>query len=248
MTLCRVIPYTFAKSGREAEMTESKRFDLGTVIDDARRVLLDTPGFYGGMARGGGYAEPLIFIVVMGVAAGVVAAVGSILFGGFRIGMGMGLGAVIALPIMAVIGSFIGGAIMFMVWRLMGGTENYETAWRCIAYSFAAWPVMMLAQWIPYIGSIVSAALFYWLMYHASVQVHGIAADRSRLVIGVLGVVMLLMNFSSERSARLMEERAEALGRQLQGQFQDLENMSPGEAGEAVGQFLKGLEKGANEP
>ena len=219
-------------------MTETGRFDLGTVIDDAKRVLLDAPGFYRAMARGGGYVEPLIFIVVMGVVAGIVAAVGSMLFGGFRIGMGLGLGAIIFLPIMAVIGSFIGAAIMFVIWRLMGGTENYETAWRCIAYSFAAWPVMMLAQWIPYIGAIVAAGLFYWLMYHASVQVHGIAESRSKLVIGALAVLMMLMNWNSERSARIMEERAEQLGRQLEGQFENLENMSPEEAGEAVGPFV----------
>ena len=224
-------------------MTEKKGFDLGSVIDDAKRVVLDPSGFYRDMPRSGGYAEPLIFTIVMGVIAGIVAGIGSILFGGFRIGMGLGLGAVIAMPIMAIIGSFVGGAIMFVIWKLMGSGESFHAAWRCVAYSFGAWPLMMLAQWVPYLGSLVAAALFYWLMFHASVQVHGVDTGRSRLVIGLVAGLLFLMNLSSERSARIMDARMEQLGQQMEGQLDNLENMSPEEAGEAVGQFLKGLEK-----
>ena len=228
-------------------MTEKKGFDLGTVIDDAKRVVLDPAGFYGRMSRSGGYAEPLIFTIVLGVIAGIVAGAGSVLFGGFRIGMGLGLGAIIALPIMAIIFSFVGGAVMFVIWKLMGSSEGFHVAWRCVAYSFGAWPLMMLAQWVPYLGSLVAAALFYWLMFHASVQVHGIAESRSRLVIGVLAGVLFLMNLSSERSARIMDERMEQFGQQMGSQLDNLENMSPEEAGEAVGQFLKGLENATKE-
>ncbi len=226
---------------------EKKKFDLGTVVDDAKRIALDPGGFYRDMARSGGYAEPLIFIVVMGVIAGIVAAIGSILFGGMRIGMGFGLAAIIALPIMAIIGSFIGAAIMFVIWKLMGSGESYHVAWRCVAYSFAVWPIMMLAQWIPYVSSFVAAALFYWLMYHATVQVHGITDNRAKYVIGGLAVLMLLMNLSSERSARIMDERMEQLGSQMEGHLQNMENMSPEDAGKAVGEFLKGLEQATSD-
>jgi uncharacterized membrane protein YdjX (TVP38/TMEM64 family) len=43
--------------------------------------------------------------------------------------MGAGFGAIIFMPIAVAIGSFIGAAILFVIWKLMGSQEDYETAY-----------------------------------------------------------------------------------------------------------------------
>ena len=224
-------------------MSEQSRFDINTVISDAKRVLLDPAGFYRSMAKAGGYTEPLIYVVVMGFAAGVLATLTSIFGGGIRFGAGAGFFAMLLLPIVAVISSFISGTIMFVLWKLMGSSQGYETAWRCVAFSMVMFPAMMILQWIPYLGSIVGVIVVIWLMINASTEVHAVERKKAQLVLGVLGVFMVLGNISSERAARQWEARMEHYG----GQLEQLENMTPEEAGEAVGEFLKGIEKATKE-
>ncbi|MGB5706495.1 MAG: YIP1 family protein [Arenicellales bacterium] len=224
-------------------MNESSGFDINAVINDAKRVLLQPANFYHDMSKAGGYTEPLIYVVVMGFVAGVLATLTSIMGGGMRFGAGAGLFAVILLPIVAVASSFISGTVMFVIWKLMGSGESFETGWRCVAYSMVMFPIMMVLQWIPYLGSIAGVVIIIWLMINASTEVHSIERKKAQLVLGVLGLFMALGNISSERAARKWEEHMERYGEQ----FKQLENMSPEEAGEAVGEFLKGIEKATKE-
>lgn len=52
----------------------------------------------------------------------------------------VGIGSMIVMPIMAVVGSFIGAAIMFVIWKLMGTQESFDVA-------IGVWP--MPRQFIP---------------------------------------------------------------------------------------------------
>ncbi len=228
-------------------MTENTAFNFATVIDDAKKVVLGPAVFYRGMAKLGGYGEPLIFIIVMGLIAGIVAAIMSIFGSGLALGGGFGFMAIVTLPIVAVIGSFISGAIMFVIWKLMGSAESFHTAWRCVAYSMAIFPITMILQWIPYLGSVIGVVAVIWLMIHASVEVHKIEKNKALIVLGVIGAILVLMNLSGERAARSLESRLQQHTGQLESQLEGIEDMSPEEAGEALGKFLKGLEKGQKE-
>ncbi|MBT8114399.1 MAG: hypothetical protein KJP04_03415, partial [Arenicella sp.] len=69
---------------------------------------------------------------------------------------------------------------------------------------------------------------------------------------GVLAAILLITGISGERAPRNMQHTIErSLSESgLPGAFKDLENldeMSAEETGEAVGKFLKGLEKAARE-
>ncbi len=142
-------------------MSQNNGFSFSTVIEDAMSVILNPSGFYREMQKTGGYVEPLIYVAVMGAIAGIIAAVISIFGGGLRFGAGAGFAAIIFLPIAAIISSFVSGAIMFVIWKLMGSTQSFHTSWRCVAYSMAVFPLMMLLQWIPYLGSIIGVALIF---------------------------------------------------------------------------------------
>ncbi|MEM8496467.1 MAG: YIP1 family protein [Pseudomonadota bacterium] len=232
-------------------------FDLGKVIDDAKAVLTDPAGFYHAMPTTGGFAEPAIFVAVMGAVIGVLMTLVALLGGSGLGAMAVGIGSFIMMPIMAVIGSFIAALIMFVIWKLMGSEYDYETAYRSVAYATAIYPIMGVLGLIPYIGTIVGVLWGMFLMYNASVEVHKIKAETARLVIGILAAIMLFMQVSGEIAMRKLdsemeryEEAAESIGKSVEGSIKELENldeMSPEEAGRKLGEFFKGMSEGMEE-
>ncbi len=97
--------------------------------------------FFKTMPKTGGFLEPLIFAVIMGFIAGIIQALINILGLSYAyVGFVESLGMIIFVPIFAVIGSFIGAAIIYVIWKLIGSQENYETSYRCAAYLMALVP------------------------------------------------------------------------------------------------------------
>ncbi len=219
---------------------------LATILDSAKRVMTDPTGFYRSMPQSGGFTAPVIFVLVMAVASGIIVALLTMGSGGMgAAGAAVGFMAVVMLPIMALIGSFIGAAIMFVIWKLMGSDRSFETAYRCVAYAAAIMPITTLLAFVPYLGTIVKMLWSFFLMYVASVEVHAIAARTAAIVFGVLGALLLLANLSAERAAMQMAERMNALDSRMEGlggSLEGIDKMSPEEAGKAVGEFMKGLE------
>ena len=229
-------------------------FNLGTVIDDAKKVITNPVDFYRNMPTEGGFANPLIFVTVMAAITGLMISIFSLVgFGGAGAMMagGFALAAIIVFPIMAVIVSFIFAAIIFVIWKLMGSDKDYEIAYRCTAYSFAIAPIVMLISLIPYLGGIVKTLWICFLLYIASIEVHQIEAHKAKIVLGVLAAIGILVGFSSERTARKYAHWGDRAGRAIAKSnipeaFKDLENiedMTPEEAGRQVGEFMKDLGK-----
>ena len=199
------------------------------------RVLLRPEAFYRDMPKTGGYVEPLVFVVVVAVATAlVVALLGLIGFGAAGM-MAMGLLGVLIMPIFAVIGSFIGAGIFFVIWKIMGSQEDFETAYRCVAYACAYAPVAAIFSGIPYLGTIIAALWPMALMALAGIHVHGIGVKLAWGVFGLLGLLIALSMLSAELAAR-------RIAGGLEGWSQRGE-VTPEEAGRAVGEFLKGLQQ-----
>ncbi len=241
-----------------AAQAASSGFDLQKVIEDAKAVLTDPAAFYKNMPTQGGLAEPAIYVAVMGLALGAVMAVFS-LFGADRVGtMEPSFGALFFMPIMAVIGSFIAALVMFVIWKLMGSEADYETSYCCIAYATAIYPVMGVLGLVPYLGTIAGVLWGMYLIYCATLHVHKIKEETAKLVIGILAALSLFSQISTEIALRKIEktveqklERAsEAIGSSLGESLKDLENldeMTPEEAGRKLGEFFKGMNEGMEE-
>ncbi|MBN7796213.1 YIP1 family protein [Parahaliea mediterranea] len=215
-------------------------FDINRVIEQAREVLTNPAGFYRDMPGSGGFTEPVIFVAVMAVATGIIAAVWSLFTSGHGF-LAAGFAGIIIYPIFAVIGAFIAAAILFVIWKLMGSERDYETAFRCWSAATAVYPVGALLSIIPYIGVMVSVAWGTLLMIEASVAVHQRERRTAMIVFGILGGLLLISNISSEYASRQMADRMSEMSRQFEG----FEDMSSEEAGRQIGEFLKGLEEGA---
>lgn len=175
--------------------------DFPQIPKVAARVLTSPASFFREMPRKGGYVEPLVFAVVMGVVGGIIQAVFSLL----KLNLaaeGMGLMAIIMIPVMVAIFSFAAAAILFIIWKLMGSAEDYETAYRCAAYISALAPINSLLGIIPYAGTIVGIALATFFLVTASVEVHRLESGKAWLVFGIIGLVLIFGTMGMEYAGR----------------------------------------------
>jgi hypothetical protein len=74
----------------------------------------------------------------------------------------MGLAFIVIAPIATALFSFVSGAILYIIWKLMGSQEPFETAFRCGAYAAAISPLTTLLGVIPYLGSLLGLG---WMTY-----------------------------------------------------------------------------------
>lgn len=209
-----------------------------SAFDAAVRVITRPADFYRDMPRSGGFVDPLIFLVLIGFAVGIIQACFSLM------GMGpgaFGLASIIAVPVVTAIFGFVGAAVAFVIWKLMGSNQSYEVAYRCTAYAAAISPLTTLVQPVPYLGALVGIIWGLYLMVVASTEVHGIESRKAWIVFGVLGIIFCFGSISSEQAARNLASKMSS--------FKGLntDNMTPEEAGKKVGEFMKGFQKGSKD-
>jgi hypothetical protein len=192
---------------------EVKDINFAAIPQTAVNVVTKPEEFFRGMPKTGGFLEPLVFAVIMGFVAGIISAILS-LFGlgygaGYDTGIMSSLGVIIFMPIAVAIGSFIGAAILFVIWKLLGSQENYETAYRCGAYLMALAPIVEILRVIPYAGIIIYMAIYVYFLVIASRQVHNIPEQKAWLVLGIIGAIFALILITGEYKARNMAPSAE---------------------------------------
>ena len=210
-------------------------------IDIVQKVIKTPAAFYREMPKFGGLVEPLIFMVAMGVLAGLIRAVLGIVGIGMAGAFLMALASIVIVPIFVAIFGFIGAGVLFFIWKLMGSQEPFEVAFRCFAYATAIFPITSVLNVIPYIGPIIGLLWMTYLLVNASTEVHGIQPKLSWIVFGAICAVFAVTSISSQIAARRMAKRIQT----FQHQMGQMDKMSPEEAGKAVGEFLKGMQKGA---
>ncbi len=201
---------------------ETKNIDFASIPQTAIKVVTSPAEFFRQMPKTGGFLEPLVFMVVMGVVSGVLSglflALSSVL--GFHLypGSQMGITAIVLMPIMYAIGSaifgFVTAAVLFVIWKLMGSNESYETAYRCIAYLSALSPITTVLGIIPYLGGAIGLLIATYYLVTASVQTHGIPSQKAWLVFGILAAIFIVLSVSAQitarRFARNMEQATES--------------------------------------
>ncbi|MFK8067564.1 MAG: YIP1 family protein [Gammaproteobacteria bacterium] len=223
-------------------MENTSSFNLEKVIEDAKSVITNPVNIYRNMPKTGGFTEPVIFVIVLAFIAGAIFLVFSLFGGGLA---SVGLTALIVLPIAMLIGSFVSAAIMYLIWKLMGSNYNYETAYRCVASSMALAPVMALVSVIPYLGTVVGVLWVMYLMFIASKEVHELDEKKAMITFGILAFFGVIINVSSENAARNMQQNMGKFEEQMGRSMEDINNMSPEEAGKAFGEFMRGMEEGS---
>ncbi len=232
------------KVGQE-QMDIKERFS--TILTQAVQVVTSPGEFFRSMPKSGGFLDPLIFMVLMGLVTGLVHTLLTLV----RLSPGgtvTGFAALILVPIVVGIFGFVGAAILFVIWKVLGSRESYETAYRGMAYSAAIMPITALIGIIPYVGGIVTLAWWTFLIVTISIEVHAIKTRVAWAVFGTIAVVLAVLSLGAEIAGRKAADRMgawEQESRQMQEQVERMQDMTPEEAGRAMGDFLRGLQEAA---
>ncbi|MFO7570030.1 MAG: YIP1 family protein [Smithellaceae bacterium] len=188
---------------------DPKDINFAAMPQTAIKVVTKPAEFFRGMPKTGGFLEPLIFAVIMGVVAGVIQVVWGYVAGGYGHPMTGGLRAIIAVPIAVAIFSFLVAAILYVIWKMMGSQENYETAFRCCAYLAALMPVTSILGFIPYVGVILNMGIFAFYLVTVSIHVHHLPSQKAWLVFGIIALILALLLVSAERQGRRMMSKGQ---------------------------------------
>ena len=217
---------------------------LSSIVPDMLAVIMRPVQFFQQMPRQGGFVPPLLFMTAMALLTALITAILSVFGMGAAAMMGMGFAGLIIFPILVAVFGFVGAAIMFVIWKVMGSPENFETVYRCVAYGYAYAPVAALAGGLPYLGVALSVLWPMALMALASIHVHGRKETISWAVFGAIGLVFTLSSMGMEMAGRKMQSGMDNWQHRLEESLEkNAEEMSPEEAGKAVGDFLKGLQQ-----
>jgi len=165
-------------------------------IETCKEVILKPSDFYRKMPTIGGYTDPLTFAAISFLIYGVISTLTGVLLSrvGYMNGMygGMlgeiyGVGEfsssmiilyVIIVPILGIVILLIDAAILNIIYKVLGGTGNYEGTLRFTSYANA----VNIITWIPIIGWIFSLYSLYLYIVGGSI-VHNISMWKSAVAI-----------------------------------------------------------------
>jgi hypothetical protein len=214
---------------------------IAASVNTAIAVVTNPIGFFKTMPKTGGLVEPLIFLALIGGVGGILQAILSIFGVGHAASFFMALAFIVIVPIATVLFSFVSAAILYIIWKLLGSQEPFETAFRCGAYAAAITPLTALLGVIPYLGSVLGLAWMTYLLVIASVEVYQIEVKKAWIVFGIIAALLALSSISSQIAARRITSQLDQFQKTMKS-----DDMTPEEAGKKMGEFLKGLEKSAD--
>ena len=159
---------------------------MDNYVDTLKKVLTDPEGFYSEMPKEGGYQEPLTFaainFAIVGLLSGIVAVIMS----------GVGVGSIVTTLVGAVIGGIVGlfivGIILFIFFKIFGGSGGYEGTVRILSYSSA----VQVFAWIPVIGWIISLHDI-WLNIVGGKHVHNLTTVKSAIAVLIPIIILAVI-------------------------------------------------------
>ena len=142
-----------------------------SIAEDAIKVTTKPILFYREMENHGGFTAAVIFIIVMAIVTSLTISLFSLFGANLQSSLAAGYPAAVIIPMALILKSFIGSAILFGTWRLLGSQASFSMAFRCLAYASAIAPITLALSLIPYIGIIIEIVWPVYLIYIASIEV-----------------------------------------------------------------------------
>ena len=172
-------------------------------IETWKEVIQRPSNFYRKMPVTGGYAEPLTFAAISYLIYGLLSALFNREMIGDMYGYGIGSGGpglfnsliiAITFPITGIISVLVGAAILYIIYKVLGGKGSYEGTVRFICYATA----VMLLSWIPFIGWVFGFTdyifIFGGMIVHDVSMVVGDSCTCLVLIILLAGVVVFVLS------------------------------------------------------
>ncbi len=196
---------------------EVREIDFAEIPQKTLKILTKPVNFFKTMPKAGGFLEPVIFVLVVSIVTGILHCLINIA-GLSYIDRGIleSLGLIIFVPVAMIIASFIGAAIMFVIWKLLGSQENYETSYRCVAYLTVLAPIAAILGIIPYGGTVLNALIGLFFIVTASIHVHNIPAKKAWLVFGIIFALLAIMQIRAEYKVRNFTPSTEEVRKKME--------------------------------
>lgn len=198
---------------------------LAAVPQTVIRVLTNPREFFRQMPKEGGYFDPLFFVVVLGTISGIIQTVVNVILYFSMMGITTILASLIFMPILIAVFSFIGAGVLFLIWKLMGSQENYETAYRGAAYLAALSPITTVIGFIPYLGTIISIAIGVYFIVIVSSEVHAIPEKKAWLVFGIIAAIVCVFSLIGTYSSKRLQHELGDRSRQMEQMRRAAEQM-----------------------
>ena len=180
-------------------------------IETWKEVMQRPSDFYREMPKTGGYSDPLTFAAISliiyvlltvlltvllgrgmymgGMYGGMYDGMYNSMYGGMRgFGFFAILMTVIITPTAGIISLFIESAILYVIYKVLGGTGSYEGTVRFISYATG----VFVFSWIPIIGWIAGIYGIY-LYIVGGTYVHNISMERSAIAILLPTLLVILI-------------------------------------------------------
>jgi hypothetical protein len=158
-------------------------------IETWKEVIQRPSVFYRKMPTTGGYADPLTFAAISYIIYGLLTAIFKIgIFSSRGFSFSAMLGTIIVTPIAGIISLFIGGAILYIIYKALGGTGSYEGTVRFLSYASAP----MVLSWIPFLGLIAGIYGLY-LYIVGGMTVHNVSMGKSAIAVLLPTILILLL-------------------------------------------------------
>lgn len=155
-------------------------------IETWKEVIQRPSDFFRKMPETGGYADPLTFAAISYIIYGLLSGLfsrgmmgGMYGYSGVReFGFSTAIMTAIMAPIMGIIFLFIGAAIFYIIYKVLGGSGSYEGTVRFLSYASA----VMVVSWIPLIGLVFG---FYQLYLYivGGMIVHNVSMAKSAIAV-----------------------------------------------------------------
>jgi len=187
------------------------------IFQQMLQVLTKPKDFFTNLPKQGGFKNPLLFILTMMAIAGAIQCVLFLIFP--VVGPGVspaagrmaGVASLFLFPIMGIIGSFIGAAILFVILLILKANPTYEHAYRITAYLAALSPISAIVSRIPYVPIVVG--LFgLFLLVTAVIASANVRAKIAWAVFGTLWVLLYGGSYLMQRSAQMAMNRMQDMG------------------------------------
>lgn len=199
--------------GVEGESSEpqpawERRADLGffaAALETIKQVLTNPAQTFSAMTKEGGFWSPLAYSVLLSWLGIVVSSFYQIVYALMNpaaidenlqevsksVLVFAFIGLLLFMPLLLVIGAFIGAAFMhFFLWLMGAARRSFETTFRVLCYTQGSTAILQL---IPVCGSIVSTFWYFYCAVVGLAKAHD--AETWRVVVAVLLPLVLFCGF-----------------------------------------------------
>ncbi len=230
-------------------------FEFDKFIQNPIKLLKDPVNFYSNLKLSGGMGEPIVNVLLYGLAAGVVGLIiGMLTFSkmpngaGMIFSGGMGFVSIILSPIFSLIGLFVGAVFMLVLSAITGGSTDFESNARVSATYFSLAPISaalgifnILTYYLTALASLAFSLYCCYLLYNALVNALKSKANGSKITAVVVGVLIGISTFGSMLAYRQVS-KLDNFSKGFGKEFTDILEKNKGEIdrfGENAGKILE---------